>query len=158
MPVEIETIFLSEQESITMFVEENKALVRKFEDLIKARDLETALTLFSPDYVDHVPSIGLPPGIEGVRAFFTMQFTAFPEGSITRQDTIAEGDRVVIRMSGEFTHLGEFMGVPPTGKRVSWSWIEIWRIADGKFVEHWVEGDMMSLMQQLGALPPMAAH
>ena len=62
-----------------MSVEANKALVQKFEALINAKDLDTALTLFSPEYVDHTPSIGLPPGIEGVRAFFTMQFTAFPD-------------------------------------------------------------------------------
>jgi predicted ester cyclase len=141
-----------------MSVEENKALIRKFEDLINARDLDTALTLFSPDYDDHVPSIGLPSGIEGVRAFFTMQFTAFPEGRITTRDTIAEGDKVVTRMSGEFTHRGEFMGIPPTGKPVTWSWIDIWRIADGKFIEHWVEADMMGVMQQLGVLPPQLAH
>ena len=141
-----------------MSVEENKALVRKFTALIDARDLETALTLFSPDYIDHVPSIGLPPGLEGVRAFFTMQFTAFPDGHITSQDMIAEGEKVVLRMSGDFTHQGEFMGIPPTGKRVSWSWIDIWRIANGKFIEHWTEADMMSVMQQLGALPPLKAH
>ena len=141
-----------------MSTEKNKALVQEFEDLINARDLDTALTLFGSDYVDHVPSIGLPPGIEGVSAFFTMQFTAFPEGRITTRDTIAEGDRVVTRMSGEFTHLGEFMGVPPTGKHVSWSWIDIWRVANGKFVEHWTEADMMSVIQQLGVLPPQMSH
>ena len=137
-----------------MSTEQNKTLVRKFESLINARELDAALNLFSPAYVDHTPAIGLPPGIEGVRAFFTMQFTAFPNGNIVAQDMIAEDDKVVTRMSGEFTHQGEFMGIPPTGKRVTWSWIEIWRIANEKLVEHWVEADMMSLMQQLGVAPP----
>ena len=141
-----------------MSVEENKALVRKFEDLINARDLDTALTLFSPDYVDHVPSIGLPPGIEGVRAFFTMQIPHSRIGALTSLDMIAEGDKVVHRLVGEFTHQGEFMGIPPTGKHISWSCIDIWRIADGKFVEHWIEADMMSVMQQLGVLPPLPAQ
>ena len=71
---------------------------------------------------------------------------------------IAEGDKVVLRMTGDFTHLGEFMGIPPTGKPITWSCIDIWRIADGKFVEHWVEADMISVMQQLGVLPPLGAH
>jgi steroid delta-isomerase-like uncharacterized protein len=137
-----------------MSVEENKALVQEFEDLINAKDLNTALSLLSPNFVDHTPPVGLPPGVEGVRAFFTMQFAAFPDGHITLQDMIAEGDKVVNRMIGEGTHQGEFMGMPPTGKRVTWSFIDIWRIADGKIVEHWVEADMMSLMQQLGVLPP----
>ncbi len=141
-----------------MSVETNKALVRKFETLINARDLDTALTLFSPAYVDHTPFVGMPPGIDGVRAFFTMQFDAFPDQRITSQDMIAEGDKVVHRMIGEMTHQGEYMGIPPTGKHIRVSWIQIWRIADGKFVEHWVEADMMSVMQQLGVLPPLPAN
>ena len=141
-----------------MSVEENKALVQEFEDLINAKDLETALTLFSTDYVDHTPSIGLPPGIEGVRAFHSMQIAAFPDRRTTSMDMIAEGDKVVHRLVGECTHQGEFMGIPPTGKRITWSCIDIWRIADGKIVEHWVEADMMSLMQQLGAIPPLSPN
>ena len=141
-----------------MSVEENKALVQEFEDLINAKDLETALTLFSTDYVDHTPSIGLPPGIEGAHAFHSMQIAAFPDRRITSLDMIAEGDKVVHRLVGECTHQGEFMGIPPTGKRITWSCIDIWRIADGKIVEHWVEADMMSLMQQLGVIPPLSPN
>ena len=137
-----------------MSVEENKALVQEFEDLINAKDLETALILFSTDYVDHTPSIGLPPGIEGARAFHSMQIAAFPDRRTTSLDMIAEGDKVVHRLVGECTHQGEFMGISPTGKRITWSCIDIWRIVHGKIVEHWVEADMMSLMQQLGVLPP----
>ena len=74
----------------------------------------------------------MPPGIDGVRAFFTMQFDAFPDQRITSQDMIAEGDKVVHRMIGEMTHQGEYMGIPPTGKHIRVSWIQIWRIADGK--------------------------
>ena len=137
-----------------MSVEENKALVQEFEDLINAKDLETALILFSTDYVDHTPSIGLPPGIEGARAFHSMQIAAFPDRRTTSLDIISEGDKVVHRLVGECTHQGEFMGIQPTGKRITWSCIDIWRIGYGKIVEHWVEADMMSLMQQLGVLPP----
>ena len=86
-----------------MTTEQNKALIREFTDLINAQDLNTALTLFSPDFVDHTPPAGLPPGIDGVRAFFTMEFAAFPDGYITSLDMIAEGDKVVNRMSGEGT-------------------------------------------------------
>jgi steroid delta-isomerase-like uncharacterized protein len=141
-----------------MTTEQNKALVRKFEDLINARDLDTALTLFSRDYVDHTPAIGLPPGIEGVRTFFTMQFSAFPDRRTTSLDMIAEGDKVVHRLSGEFTHQGMFLGIPATGKHITWSCIDIWRIADGKLAEHWVEADMLSLMQQLGVVPESSGH
>lgn len=76
-----------------MSTKQNKALIRKFEDLINARELDTALTLFSPDFVDHTPAVGLPSGIEGVRAFFLMQFTAFPDNDRRSLDMIAEGDK-----------------------------------------------------------------
>jgi steroid delta-isomerase-like uncharacterized protein len=141
-----------------MSIEQNTALARKFVDLINAKDLDTALTLLSPNFVDHTPPAGLPPGIEGARMFFTMQFAAFPDGHLNVQDTIAEGDKVVCRTSGEGTHQGMFLGMAPTGKHITWSFIEIWRIADGKLAEHWVEADMMSVMQQLGVLPPPPAR
>jgi steroid delta-isomerase-like uncharacterized protein len=135
-----------------MSTEQNKALVRNFEELINFRDLDTALTLLSPDFADHTPAVGLPPGVEGVRAFFTMQFAAFPDSRSTSLDMIAEGDKVVHRMSTEGTHQGEFLGIPATGKRVTMAYIDIWRIADGKLAEHWVEADMMGMMQQLGVM------
>jgi steroid delta-isomerase-like uncharacterized protein len=135
-----------------MSTEQNKALVRNFEELINSRDLDTALTLLSPDFADHTPAVGLPPGIEGVRAFFTMQFAAFSDSRSTSLDMIAEGDKVVHRMSTEGTHQGEFLGIPATGKRVTMTYIDIWRTADGKLAEHWVEADMMGLMQQLGVM------
>jgi steroid delta-isomerase-like uncharacterized protein len=135
-----------------MSTEQNKALVRNFEELINSRDLDTALILLSPDLVDHTPAVGLPPGVEGVRAFFTMQFAAFPDSRSTSLDMIAEGDKVVHRMGTEGTHQGEFLGIPATGKRVTMTYIDIWRIADGKLAEHWVEADMMGMMQQLGVI------
>lgn len=141
-----------------MSIEQNKALIHKFAALINTQDLDAALALLSPHFVDHTPPAGLPSGIAGVRMFFTMQFTAFPDGHTTSLDMIAEGDKVVHRMSGEGSHLGLFLGIPPTGKHVRWSFIDIWRVADGKLVEHWVESDMLGMMQQLGLLPPPTFH
>jgi steroid delta-isomerase-like uncharacterized protein len=137
-----------------MSLEQNKALVRQFELLINSKDLDAALSLLSSDFVDHTPPVGLPSGVEGVRAFFTMQFAAFPDSQIKSLDMIAENDKVVHRMAGTGTHRGAFLGIPATGKRVTWSFIDIWRIANGKIVEHWVEADMMGMMQQLGLVPP----
>lgn len=76
-----------------MTTEQNKVLVQKFEDLINAKDLDAALDLFSPDFVDHTPPVGLPPGIEGVRLFFTMQFAAFPDSHTTSLDRLPKGIR-----------------------------------------------------------------
>jgi len=96
----------------------------------------------------------MPSGVEAVRAYFSMLFAGFPDVQATILDTIAEGDKVVLRASTEGTHTGPFLGIPPTGKHAKWSFIDIHRIADGKLVEHWVETDQMSLMQQLGLIPP----
>jgi predicted ester cyclase len=78
---------------------------------------------------------------------------AFPDFKATIDDIVAESDKVVIRMTWSGTHKGEFMGIPATGKRVSFGVIDIMRIAGGKLVEHWGQTDTMGMMQQLGAIP-----
>lgn len=141
-----------------MSTEKNKALIQTFTDLINAKQLDTALTLLSPNFVDHTPPAGLPSGISGLRLFYTMQLNAFPDGYTTSLDMIAEGDKVVHRTSGEGTHQGMFLGIPPTGKHIKWFSIDIWRVADSKLAEHWVEADRLSLMQQFGLVPPPLPH
>jgi len=133
---------------------QNKAIVRKFGERMNAQDVEGALAHFSPSFVDHAVRPGMPPGIERTRLFFNMPFKAFPDLHATIQDSIAEGDKVVDRMTCEGTHQGMFMGAPPTGKRVKWSFIDINRSVDGKVIEHWEEVDTTSIMQQLGLVPP----
>jgi predicted ester cyclase len=76
----------------------------------------------------------MPSGVEAVRALFSMLFAGFPDAQMTILDTIAEGDKVVLRASTEGTHTGPFLGIPPTGRRVMWTYIDIHRIADGKIV------------------------
>ena len=137
-----------------MSIDTNKDLVRAFEAHINARELDEAIALLSPDFVDHTPGVGLPSGIDGVRAFFTMQYTGLPDNHRRSMEMIGEGDKVVHRLSGEGTHEGMLLGMPPTGRRVTWSCIDIWRVEDGRLVEHWVEADMLGLMQQIGLVPP----
>ncbi len=137
-----------------MTTEQNKALNRKWAELINAKDLEGALALVSSDVIDHSSRPGVPTGVEGVRWFFNMQFAAFPDLHGTILDEIAEGDKVVQRLSIEGTNTGMFMGIPPTGKHAKWTQINIIRIANGKVVEHWGEVDTMGMMQQLGLVPP----
>lgn len=141
-----------------MSIKENKALVHTFANRINAKDLEDTLTLFGANHVEHAAYPGMPAGVEAVRAFFSMLFAGFPDAQTTILDTIAEGDKVVLRASTEGTHTGPFWGIPPTGRRVKWSFIDIHRIAHGKIVEHWVEVDTMGLMQQLGLVPPPSGH
>lgn len=137
-----------------MSLETNKALVRAFETHINAHELDEAIALLSPDFVDHTPGVGLPSGLDGVRAFFMMQYAGLPDNHRQSMEMIAEGDKVVHRLSGEGAHQGLLLGAPPTGKRVTWSCIDIWRVEDGRLAEHWVEADMLGLMQQIGLVPP----
>lgn len=81
--------------------------------------------------------------------------TAFPDLQLTIADEIAAGDKVVQRLTATGTHRGPFMGIPPTGKRVTMSSIEIMRVAGGRIAEHWDEFDVAGVLQQLGvALEP----
>src|SRR5438034_115401 len=84
--------------------------------------------------------------IEGFRA-------AFPDLETTEEDLVAEGEKVVYRGTIRGTHLGEFMGFPPSGLRIEIGEIQVQRLAGGKLVEHWGQFDWMSLLQQLGAMP-----
>lgn len=78
---------------------------------------------------------------------------AFPNYELIADDIVAEADKVAVRATFRGTHKGEFFGIPATGKEVSVSLMLIYRIAGGKIVEHWVNADQLSLMQQLGAIP-----
>jgi steroid delta-isomerase-like uncharacterized protein len=138
-----------------MSVEQAKALVRRFvEEIFNRGNMSVVEELFAPDFVEHeeLPA-GLPNDREGVIQLTTMLRSAFPDFKATIDDIIAEGSKVVIRMTWRGTQDGEFMGMPPSGKSVSIGVIDIIRIADGKFVEHWGQIDSMGMMQQLGAIP-----
>jgi len=138
-----------------MAAEQNKALIVRFvEELFNRGNMGIVGEIFAPDFIEReqLPP-GIPNGREGVKVLTTMLRSAFPDFKATIDDILAEGDKVVIRMTWSGTQKGEFMGVPATGKRVSFGVIDIIRIANGKLVEHWGQMDSMSLMQQLGAIP-----
>ena len=138
-----------------MSTEQNKALVRRLvEEVINQGNIRVIDELLIPDFIEHeeLPP-GIPPGREGPKALFTMLRSAFPDLKATIEHLIAEGDKVVLHMTWTGTQKGEFMGVPPTGKRISIDVIDIIRIAGGKYVEHWGVMNSMAMMQQLGAMP-----
>ena len=82
-----------------------------------------------------------------------MYLSAFPDLHITVEDMIAEGDKIVARLTMRGTHQGAFLGIPPTGKQVTGTAIDINRITGGKSVEHWNNSDTLGLLQQLGVVP-----
>jgi predicted ester cyclase len=95
---------------------------------------------------------GIPQGIEGAKAAHQIMLAGFPDYQTVIDDLIAEGDKVAARITMSGTHTGSFMGIPPTGKFISFTGMYIARIADGKIIEHWGEEDSVSLLQQLGAM------
>jgi steroid delta-isomerase-like uncharacterized protein len=138
-----------------MSTEQNKALVhRLIEEVFNRGNISLVDELMAPDFVEHeeLPP-GIPPGREAPKQMTTIFRSAFPDFKATIDDIVAEGDKVVIRQTWSGTHKGEFMGIPPTGKSVSFGVIDIIRIAGGKFVEHWGQMDSMGMMQQLGVIP-----
>ncbi len=109
--------------------------------------------IFAPEFVDHTVVPGQAPGVEGLKQFFAMMGAGFPDFRAVVEDVIAEGDKVAIRFTFNGTHQGEFMDIPPTGRRVTMSGIDILRVVDGKVVELWGQEDVLGMMRQLGAVP-----
>jgi steroid delta-isomerase-like uncharacterized protein len=119
--------------------------------------LDEVLELVGDDYVGHVPGVPEPiRGKDGFREFASSYLAGFPDGTITIDDQIAEGEFVATRWTGRGTNTGELMGMPPTGKQVTVEGITYSRIADGKAHEAWLVWDTLSMMQQLGAVPEAA--
>ena len=136
-----------------MSAEENKAAVQRFgEEAFNNGNLESSEELIADDIVDHDPAPGQAPGREGIEEFVTMMRSAFPDLQTTIDEIIAEGDYVAFRYKIEGTHQGEFMGIAPTGNRVSVTAMEMLRFADGKMVDRWGNTDQLGMLQQLGAI------
>jgi steroid delta-isomerase-like uncharacterized protein len=138
--------------------EENKALVRRwFEELFNQAKLDLADEIVTPDHVTHDTSTPEHlPGPEGERQLVNLVRGAFPDGRITIEDLVAEGDRVAVRWTFRGTHRGDFMGIAPTGKEVEMGAMDLFRVAGGKIAETWSNVDMMTMMHQLGAIPTPA--
>lgn len=130
---------------------ENKALVQRFyQEVVNGGNLVLADRLLAPDFTEHFNPGG--SGIEGFKQFVTRLGVAFPDLNITIEDLIAEGDKVVARVTVRATHLGTFMGrFPATGKSVTFTGIDIFQIAAGKIVGRWNQRDLLGLVEQLGA-------
>jgi predicted ester cyclase len=138
-----------------MTAEENKALIRRyFEEIDARRDASVLDEFVAPDFVDHNPSPGFTPDLEGLKQSFVHFLSATPDGYHIVEDMIAEGDKVMSRISAYGTQTGELFGIPPTGKQIRTTGIAVHRIANSKIVEHWNEIDNLGTMQQLGVVPP----
>ena len=135
-----------------MSTEENKALLRRlFEEVWNQGNLAAVDELLAADYVLHDPA-QLIRGPDGFKAYVSAFRAAFPDTHATIEDQIAEEDKVAMRFTVRARHRGAFQGLPPTGKQVLLSGIDIQRIADGKVAENWVNLDVLGMLQQLGVV------
>jgi steroid delta-isomerase-like uncharacterized protein len=137
-----------------MSAEENKALVRRFYEEIDKGNLDAMDELVAEDYIDHNPPPipNLAPGREGIKQAFKLFWQATP-GYHRIEDQIAEGDRVVTRLTSFGKHEGDLPSAPATGNEMKMTSITIHRIENGKLAEKWSEKDMISLLQQIGKMP-----
>lgn len=129
-----------------------KELVEEYiEKVWNKGDLAALDELTTPDFVYHLG--GQPPrDLEGMQQFITMTHDAFPDWRVGINSIVVEGSQVAARWSGEATHDGPFYGAPPTGKQVTVSGINFYRIENGKVAEEWEQTDTLGMLGQMGML------
>jgi predicted ester cyclase len=154
MPFAENALAPNDKEENSMSAEANKALVRRFYEEIDKGNLDAMDELVAPDYIDHNPPPfpGFAPGREGLKQAFKLFWEATP-GYHRIEDQIAEGDKVVTRLTSFGKHEGDLPGAPRTGNDMEMTSITIHRIADGKLAEKWSEKDMIRLLRQIGVMP-----
>jgi predicted ester cyclase len=139
--------------------EENKATFKRFHDAANTGDAEflakTIDELVDPDAEIRTPLPIGATGADALKQVWTMLLRIYPDIHLTVEDLIAEGDKVVGRTTVTGTHQGEFMGVAPTGKSVTYNEIFIFRFADGRVVETWGVVDVYAQMKQIGVIPAL---
>ena len=131
-------------------LEQHKALARRWiEEGFNRKDLDVVAEVFAEGFIVN----GVQIGREGLRKSMTRHLNAFPDLHVKITDVVAEGRNVAIWYTVEGTHRGEFDGVPPTGKRVSWTGVDLFRVDGGKIAEARFLSDSLGLLRQLGAVP-----
>jgi steroid delta-isomerase-like uncharacterized protein len=142
--------------------EQHKQIARRwFNEVFAAGKLDVADEIFSADFFTHDPGLtgdGWPTGPEGPKTIAGLWKSVFPDLRFTIEDEIAEGDTVALRWTATGTHQGTLLDIPASGRTVRTSGIDIFRMEDGKAVEHWVIYDLLGILTQVGAIPaPEAA-
>jgi len=134
--------------------EENKRLVRRaLNEVFAGGDLGVVDEIFHVNFINHEAGPRTPAGPGGLKMTVGWLRDAFSDLHYDIQDEITEGDKVVVRVMSNGRQTGEFIGFPPTGKTFSAQQIHIYRIADGKIIEHWSSRDDLSQGIQLGLIP-----
>ena len=134
-----------------------KTVTRYYLEVFNSGNVGLLDQLAVPDYDEHSPFPGQPNGIEGLKARAGAILAAF-RPVFTLHELVAEADTVVAYWTNTGTHRGEFMGIPPSGRTVTISGVDIHRLRDGRMSEHWHVIEELQMLQQLGVIPvPQAA-
>ncbi|MCD6517599.1 MAG: ester cyclase [Candidatus Aminicenantes bacterium] len=131
--------------------EQNKKIVRRYaEEEDKGNLLEIIDEIVAPDVIYHYPNNVTVNGLESIKESSPQFHKAFPDLKHTIEFQMAEGEYVTTRYTWKGTHKGKYLGVEPTGKELTFTFIDVGRVKDGKIVEAWIELDFLGVMQQLG--------
>ncbi len=136
-----------------MNTQENKALIARYNaEVIEGGDMVTFQAIASPAFVNHSAAAGTSTGLEGMGYFFTQLLRpAFPDLKVEVLDMVAEGNKVATRKKLIGHHQGDLLGLPPTGKQVEISVLDIFTIENGLLREHWGENNFPAIMQALAS-------
>ena len=138
-----------------MSLESNKRLMNRFLEFINTANEKLAQEIISPDAIFYVPGQTEPmKGVDGYLAIVGMMRSGFPDIQWKIEEMVSEEDKVAVRYTMTGTHQGAFFGIPPTGKSIKVQAINFYRISDNQFIEENGLPDMLSLLQQIGAMPP----
>ena len=140
--------------AVAALPEQNKNRVRRYIDEVNKKNFAVVDEVLLPTFVQH-SVVAVSPGREGLVQLYRELQAAFPDFNFAIDDLIADGDRVAVRMTGRYTHKGEYLGVAPTGKAVVLLKMDIFRFVNGRCVEHWDSADRLGLLQQLGVVPKL---
>lgn len=134
-------------------MDDNEKIAHRFHmDIFQAGKLDVADELFAPDFVAHFPGSDDIHGPEAVKEWAQAIRTGLPDLKLSHDHTVSQGDHVVIRWTGKGTHKGEMLGVPASGKRVTSTGYDEFRIQSGKIVEMWQIWDLFGFLEQVGAV------
>jgi steroid delta-isomerase-like uncharacterized protein len=136
-----------------MSAEDSKRVNLQWIQAFNERDWVAEASYRTSDYVAHMSGIPMPLDGDGWHAFMIEFTQAFPDAQISVDASVGERDIVASRWTITGTHGGAFQGVPATGRLIGFAGCDFSRVVDGKVAEHWAQFDLVSVLQQIGALP-----
>ena len=139
-----------------MGAEENKAtLKRYYDEVMNKGDLSNWSEMVDDSYIMHL--VGAPQplvGLEGGKQTLANRKAISPDGQISIEELVAEGDIIAIHGTATGTHTGEYQGIQPTGKKFTREYAAFYRFKNGRIIEGWALHNLLGFYQQLGINPP----